>query len=361
MADGGSKSVYILRKGENQMKKGIALLLTLALAAGSSVPAFAGETAQAADQPTTAVVSLGSIEDIMTTYSLSMRTDMNNLRIARNNLKDHEDDNDKDYYENQRDIAEVQYDENVGNAVLNAKKSYLTYCADNDRYAAAQSAADSAGKAYHAALVSLSAGFASQQNCDDLQQQYCQAQSTVTQLNQQLSREWASLRTLLNLPTNVSMSVKQVTADDLDVNAIPSVNYGADLIVMMGNDSKIKKAKLAYDYEQDYHEINADLDNALIELQQTKTTEEAAFKSLYDSMNSAYTVYEQDLTQVQQKQQELSFEQKALSLGFSSQKAVDDKAKELKTLQSTLANDRNTLFTSYLGYLSMKSGISTGS
>ncbi|QNK40158.1 TolC family protein [Caproicibacter fermentans] len=347
------------------MKKGIALLLTLTLAAGATVPAYAQETAQSSDQKQTVEVTLDSIEDIMSTYNLNVKTYLNNLKIAKDNKDDYEDTDNEEYYDNQYDAAQVQYDENMKNAVLNAKQSYLNYCADNDRYAAAQTSAENAQKAYNAALSSLSSGFISQSDCDSQKDKYNQAQNTLTQLDSQLIRERASLRTLLNLPSNVNMDIKPVTADDLTLQEIPKINYSADVIVMRGLNSNIKKAKLAYELQQnqegDPGYTKNTLDNAYIALQQTRTSEEAAFQKLYDSMTSAYTVYQQALDQVQRKQAELTQESKALSLGYSSQKSVDEKTDELKTLQSTLADDRNTLFTSYLSYINMKNGFSTGS
>lgn len=342
------------------MKKGIALLLTLFLAGGASVPAYAEDTAQAADQKQTVAVSLGSIEGIMTTYNLDLQTYANTLRIASYNDKN-PDDSMKDYYDNQYDLAKVQYEDNVADAVLNAKQSYLTFCTDNDRYAAALASAQNAQSAYSAALASLSGGFLSQKDCDALKDQLYQTQNTLAQLDSQLTRETASLRTLLNLPDNVNMSVKPVSADDVDVSGISSINYGADLIVMRGNDSAIKKAKLNYDYIDDTANTNYELQNANYALQQVRTSEEAAFKKLYDSLTAAFAVYRQDLDQVQRAQQALDAEEKALAAGYSSQKSANDKTSQLKTLQSTLSSDRNTLLTAYLSYINMKNGFSTGS
>ncbi|MCI1965069.1 MAG: TolC family protein [Oscillospiraceae bacterium] len=348
------------------MKKGIALILTLALMAGVSIPAYAEDVDQTSRQHTTVEVSLNNIEDLMSSYNLNIKTYLNNLKTARDNKENFEDADDSDtalYYENQYDSAKIQYDENVANTILSAKQSYLAYCADNDRYAAAKTAAENAQKSYGTALASLSAGFISQQECDGLKDRYNQAQNSLTQLDSQLTQERAALRTLLNLPSNVSMSIKPVTADDVDFSKIPAIRYGADLIVMRGLSSKIKQAKLAYDYQEDTDDDfnSRSIQNAYIALQQARESEESTFKRLYYAMNNAYTVYQQDLDQVNRKQQELTVTKKALELGYSSQKSMDDKTSELKALQSTLAVDRNTLFTSYLSYINMKNGLSTGS
>lgn len=347
------------------MKKVISLLLTAVLAVGAALPAYAEETEQKSVQKKTVEVSLDSIEDIMTSYNLDMKVMLNNLKIAKDNKDDNEGMPQEDSSDNQYEIAKVQYDENVGNAVLNAKQSYLAYCADNDRYAAAQASAKNASKAYQVAQTSLSSGFISQQDCDAAKDQYEQAQNALTQLDQQIIQERDSLRTLLNLPSNVNMSVRPVTDEDIDFSVIPDINYSADVIVMRGFNSNIKKAKLSYELQQD--EIGETgytdhtLDNAYVALQQARASEEAKFKQLYDSMTSAYTVYQQDLDQVQRAQKALETETKALSAGFSSQKSVDDQENTLKSLQKTLADDRNTLFTSYFSYINMKNGISTGS
>lgn len=345
------------------MKKLIGLLLALVLTAAFTISAFAEETSQTqgeTTQPQTVVVSLDTIEDIMAEYNLDMRTMLNNLKQARRDAEDYEDTEQEDTYDYKRDLAEEQYNANYHGAILSAKQSYLAYCADNDRLAQAQTAADNARTALTVSQQALAAGYVSQKDVNDLQNQCDQAQNTLTQLDSQLTQEKASLRTLLNLPDGVTMSVRPVAADDLDFSDIPTINYGGDVIVMRGNSSAIKTAKLTYEYQQDQEDMPGftqyTLDNAYIALQQARESEEAAFKKLYDALNSSYTVYEQALSQVQQKENELAVEQKALSLGYSSQKAVDAKTQELKTLRTTLADDRNTLFVNYLSYIDMKNG-----
>lgn len=350
------------------MKKGIALLLSAALAAGISVPAYAETaTAQTAEQKPTVEVNLDSIEDIMSTYNLDMKTLLNNLKTARDNKEDHEDDN-SEYYKDQYDLALVQYDENVSNTVLSAKKSYLSYCADYDKYTALQSEAVNAENAYRAALVAFSSGFATQKSCDDLKDKSDQAQNALVQLDQQIDRDRSALRTLLNLPNRVNMRVEPVTDDSLNFSDIPKINYDADQIVMLGLDSKIKAARLNSKSQKEWYGNNNsngvsshDVDNAKIAVQQAEESEKAAFKKLYDALNGAYTVYEQDLEKVRRAQQALDTEKKALAAGYSTQQTVDTKASDLNSLQSTLATDRNTLFTDYLSYTNMKKGYSTGS
>jgi outer membrane protein TolC len=344
------------------MKHGVSLLLVFALAVGIVFPAYAKDAAQTEVQKQTVEVSLDTIEDIMLTYNLNIKTYLNNLKMAKDNAEDAEGTDYEDYYDNQYDIAKVQYDENVGNMILNAKQSYLAYCADNDRYAAAQAAAQNAEKAYRVALAALSAGYVSQAYCDSLKDQYNQAQNNLTQLDLQLTRERKSLRTLLNLPSNVNMSIRPVAEDDIDFSDISSINYGADLIVMRENSPAIQEAQLAYEYQKSIDYDNSrELNNAYIAVKQAKASEEATFKELYDTLTSMYTVYQQNVEQVQRKQKELDVEKQALALGYSSQKAVDEKESELKSLQSTLADTRKNLFTSYLQYINMKNGFRTGS
>jgi outer membrane protein TolC len=342
------------------MKKGIILILTLILTAGASAPAYAAETAQSPGQKQTVEVTLDSIEDIMSTYNLDLQTYENSLKTAKYNYNKAEDGT-EDYYKNQYDIAKVQHDENVANAILSAKESYLAYCADYDQYTAAQTTANNAQNAYNTALASLSAGFVSQKDCDSLKDTYLTAQNTLSQLDQQIDRDRTSLRTLLNLPTTVNMSVKQLSVFDLDFSDIPKINYDADQIVMLGLDSKIKEANLSYKYQDDHGYDSHELDNAEIAVEQARESEKAAFKKLYDSLNSAYTVYRQDLDKVQRAQQTLDTEKKAFAAGYSSRQSVDGKTNDLNALQSTLAADRNTLYASHLNYTNMKKGFSTGS
>ncbi len=337
------------------MKKGIALLLMLTLAAGATVPAYAQDTAQSSDQKQTVEVSLGSIEDIMSTYNLDVKTYENSIRDAQHekDTSDQDTDSAKDAYH----LTQIENEGNIRKAILSAKEDYLEFCALNDKLVAAQTTAENARQALVVSQQSLSSGYASQQTCDGLLDQYNEAQNNVNQINNQLIQMRKALKTTLNLPNGFTMDIKPVAEGDLDFSVIPSINYSADLIVMEGNSSAIKTALIHYNQADDkVNTTNFAIENADIAVKQTRTSEEAAFQKLYDSMTSAYTVYQQALDQVQRKQAELTQENKALSLGYSSQKSVDDKTKELKTLQSTLADDRNTLFTSYLSYINKKNG-----
>ena len=340
------------------MKKWIAFLLTIALASGLALPASAAEARVIQPPAVTVEVSLSSIEQIMTDYSQELAYYINELRIAREKKEDAENPSEEDAADYQYDLAKKQYEQKVHGAVLNAEQAYLAYCADADRLTGAQTAADSARKALNDAVQALSFGYASQKNVDDLRQQVVQAQNALTLLDSRLTQEKDALRTLLNLPDDVSMRIKPVSAGDLDFSDIPSINYSQDVITMCGNSQKIKAAELTYDYTEDYHWTKYEVDNAEIAIEQVRQSEQAVFKKLYDAMTSSYTVYLQALTQVQQKENELALEQKSLSLGYSSQKAVDARAQELKNLQTALADSRAALFSNYLSYINMKRGYS---
>lgn len=334
------------------MKKLIGLLLASTLAVGFTLPAFAAEAPRTSGN---VEVSLGTIEELMGAYNLDVQTYENNIRTARYN-DDNPEDSLKDYYDNLYDLAKVQDEANIQNAFLSAKQDYLTFCTDNDKLASAQAGAENARKALAVSQQALAAGYTSQKACSDLEDQYNQAQNAVTQLGNQLMQDRSALKTLLNLPSGVTMDIKPVADSDLPVGDIPSINYDADQIVMEGNSSAIKAALLNQDYTQDTAVVNSQLDNASIAVQQARTAQQSAFKKLYDALNSAYTVYEQSLGQVQRKQSELDAEEKSLTAGYASQQSVDAKNQDLQTLRSTLATDRSTLFSAYLSYINMKNG-----
>lgn len=343
------------------MKKWMVFLLTAALAACLSLPASATEAEQML-QAQTAEVSLSSIEQIMEDYSPELKTYLNDLKIMREKKEDAENENPsvEDAADYQYDLAKKEYGQKVQSAVLNAKQAYLACCADSDRLNEAQAAADSVQKSLNDALRALSPGYVSQKEVDSLWLQADQAKSTLARLNDQLAQKKAALRVLLGLPNDVPMIVRPLSAGDVDFSDIPSINYGEDVIEMWKNSAKIKVAKLTYEYTEDYYWTEYELDNADIALQQARASEKAAFQKLYDSLNASYTAYQQGLAGVRQKENELALEQKALSLGYSSQKSVDGKTRELKSLQTTLADSRNTLFVSYLSYINMKNGYSAG-
>ena len=343
------------------MKKWIAFLLTAVLTASLPIPAFAEEAALAAPNPP-AEVSMNTIQTIMEDYSLELQNLLNNLKIAKEKKED------PDYYNLSEDAAKYQYklaqkeyDSKVQNTVLNAKLAYLAYCADSERLTEAQTAADNAQKAWGTALQAFSLGYTSQKEVDSLRQQADQAKSTLTQLGDQLTQKKAVLRMLLNLPRDIPMNVRPLSATDLDFKEIAAVDYGADVIEMWRNSEKIKAARLTYDYTEENYDTDYELDNAEIALQQVRASEQVTFQKLYDALKNSYTAYQQNLISVQQKGNELALEQQAFLLGYSSQKAVDGKTQELRALRSTLADSLSAMLSNYLSYTNMKNGYSAGS
>jgi multidrug efflux pump subunit AcrA (membrane-fusion protein) len=83
VADSHKSAALSLAQGGKIMKHGVSLLLVFALAVGIVFPAYAKDAAQTEVQKQTVEVSLDTIEDIMLTYNLNIKTYLNNLKMAK--------------------------------------------------------------------------------------------------------------------------------------------------------------------------------------------------------------------------------------------------------------------------------------
>jgi hypothetical protein len=336
------------------MKKLIGLTLAAALAVSCAVPAFAAQ--ESAQQPKI-VVSMSTIEDVMSDYNLGIRTVVNNLKLAKDSYENYKDTEQEDYYENQYDIAQEQYDEKVQQQVLSAKQQYITFCADNAQLAEDRSQLDSLQKKLSLSKAELEKGYIGRKDYDDAADQAAQAQNTLTAQDAKVTQGKKDLETTLNLPSGVPVEFQPLS--DPDFGEIPQIDYSKDAVVMYNKNAEIKSAGLNYDYVRDsFTSTSWQIDNARIQLEQTADAQKSRFRQLYDTLMNSYRTYLQDSAKLQRQESDVQTQQRMRQLGYVSAQSADDAQLQLQTARSSLAAEAGSLYSDYLSYLHMKNGYS---
>ena len=337
-------------------KKTAGFIFAAAVALNSCLPAFAAETAAA---KTKVEVSLDTIQSVMETYSGDIKTITNNWRIAKNNYNDVKDTDDvqEKYYKTQYKIAEAQYGAKVSSQVLSAKQQYLAFCADNEELASMKKSYDvkNAKAAYYNAA--LAGGYISQNDFNDYTQDAAKAKNSYETKDADVTRERAALRTLLSIPSDCVMDIQPVSDSAFDFSGIAGINYGQDVILMANNDPNIRTADLNYDYTDAEGTDSGTIENSQIALSQTEASEKAAFKKLYDTLQSSYSAYQTETQSYTQAKQTADTENKKSELGYSSQDDADSAALALQSEKSAYFAARNSVYINYLQYTNMKNGL----
>lgn len=340
------------------MRKWIGLLLIAALAVSPELPAFAAE--QDTQAVTAVTVSMSTIEKIMSDYNQDIQTIENNRRNSKE-LYDYSDQNKTD--KNDYQTALSQDDQQVQQKVLSAKQQYISFCVDNVQLQADQVSADNDKKTLSLKSGQLSGGYISQKDYNDALNQANKSKNTLDEQQSKVVREKWELKTLLNIPDGVNFTILPVTAADLDITGIPSVNYSADAILMVTRNTDIINAEQKYDTtKDDATNSSSTIDNAYISWQQTISSRKTSFQQLYDSMMSSYQTWQLDTQTVQRKTNDLAVEKQKLAQGFSSQTKVDQANLDLLLAEATAALDQSNAYSTLMSYNNMKNGYTaTGS
>lgn len=334
------------------MKKLIGLVLASVLVVSCSVPAFAQESAQQK-----IVVSMSTIETIMSDYNLSIRTVVNNLKLAKDSYDDAKGTEQEENYENQYDIAEAQYDEKVQQQILAAKQQYIAFCADNAQFAEDRSKLESLQKKLSVASGELEKGYIGRKDYNDASDETAKARNTLTAQDDKVTQGKKELLTTLNVPSGVSVEIQPLSAPDF--SEIAKIDYSRDSIIMYNKNTAIKTAAMNYDYEKDsFTGSYRQTDNARIQMEQTSVAQKNKFRQLYDTLMNSYKTYLQDSDSLKRQESDVQTQQNMLQLGYASAQSAADAQLQLQTAQTALASKAGSLYADYLSYLHMKNGYS---
>ncbi|HAH78466.1 MAG TPA: hypothetical protein DCL64_02955 [Ruminococcaceae bacterium] len=339
------------------MKRFAVFLVALATCAAASFPAAA---AQQAPQPGAVTVSLGTMETVLSDYSLDAKAALNTLDQARSGYRDKKEWG--EITQADRDTlsaAELTYRDTFRHLVLSAKRQYLTYCADSSLLSADEAAAQNARAQLETDAAMLRQGYLSQNAYNESLENSQKLDAAARAQDTKVTQGRKTLRTLLNIPANVDMQILQPADSEMNFSGIPALKYGEDLIEMKRANDSIRIDSMNYaTVRKEIASSDEQIENAQIKLTQTEQTQTTAFRSLYDTLQNSYRTYGQELEQVARREREAEAQERQLALGYISRRQYDDAVSALRNLRCQREADRNALYLSLLQYQDMKAGIS---
>ncbi len=345
--------------GQSFLKRFAACLFSAVIFFAVPVPAGASAAEAPASQPA-AVVSLGTLENLLDKYSLDVKAARNALSQARENYRDKKEwegvtQADRDSME----AAELTYRDSFRHLVLSAKRQYLSYCLDSSLLSADEEASGDAQKQLAADSGLLSRGALSQTAYEESLENYQKLEAAAKEKDARVTQDRKALRALLNLPENTPMDVLKPSDEEMDLSGIPTLNYGEDVLEMKRANASIQKDSMNFaTVRKEISSSDRDIENAQIQLTQTENRETSAFRDLYDTLTISFPTYEQEKEQAARREKDVEIESRRLTLGYTSEIKYRKAVSDLRTLECQRETDRNTLYLALLEYQDMKGGIS---
>ena len=350
-------------------------------------------------------VSLENIREIMTENNLDIKMLNNKLKIARETYQDAKDtkdaatkptkseytttdevtgivtENSKGYsdavtaynktvsdYEKAKDArktANENYEKGVESKVLTAEQDYINYLVTLSEKHLQEDTAKSTARDAKILKIKYESGFISKK-------EYVNSTITNTESNNILEKAINDeILQKTKLCNELGVSANEIIID-IDLNEdfikIAKINYKNDLDAMLSNNKSIQAANDNIDDldetddntddDSDYADSVDDyeMDNAKIELKQSKTKAEEDFKALYNTLMNSYNSTKSSYDKIIQKQKEYQTNQIKYDYGFAAKNDTEDAKVTFEKDSNDFIKKRNQCYLDYLKYIQMKEG-----
>jgi hypothetical protein len=344
-------------------------------------------------------VSLENIRDIMTDNNLDIKMLDNKLKIARETYKEAKDaiedkpskpnstDNDnyeadlaaytkelasynaaEAAYEKAKDnikTARDNYEKGVESKVITAEQDYINYLGTLSEKQLQMDTAKSTERDAKILKIKYDSGFISNK-------EYVNSTITNTESNDALKKainDEALQRTKLCNELGVSADEIIIDTDiNEDFMEISKINYEDDLETMLNNNKSIQAASDNIDNLDEADDESSDnsdytdtindynMDNAKIELKQSKIDAGEKFKAQYNTLMSSYNSTKSSYDKIIEKQKEYKTNQIKYDYGFASKNDTDDAKVTFEKDSNDFIKKRNQCYLDYLKYIQMKEG-----
>jgi len=355
------------------MKKIFSGLLVLSLLGSGLCLAADQETASQA----TTNVSLDSIEEIWTANSQDLTKYQSTLTVSKSTYEDLVDDTEdmidlamEGYYStyntlrNSRDeaemgyeIAQLQYEQKIQTALLEAKKAFLTCWQDELSVESTQESLTQKQSQLNGYATLLQQGYISQNQYDNLKQSVDNIQDTLDGLAIQQETDLITLKVKLGLDTSgtVVLTYPELTADDME--QLMKIDYSSDLETFMANSVDLKILQITYDKKKEYHfSTKIERQDAALDLEMAKTSLPDSFKITYNSLMSQYSDLKTSYTSLSNQKDSLDQTQTQFALGVGTSMDYVDAGLSYVSAQAQVQEKEISLYSTYLTYLNAVAG-----
>lgn len=153
-----------------------------------------------------------------------------------------------------------------------------------------------------------------------------------------------------------------------DFKKIIDINYKDDLETMLENNINLKQSKDSLDDLEDADDTTDEdnehtdavndynIDNAKIDLKNSKIKAEEDFRGQYNTLMNSYNSIKSSYDKILQEQEEYGIKQTKYDYGFISKSELDNAKLTFDTDKATFIKNRNDCYLAYLKYIEMKEG-----
>lgn len=370
------------------MKKFIALIVAVILVLGSMLPVLAAENSS------TIILSIDSIESVMLSNSSSMALAKNNLDRSDlaystalsdyNKVKKQYDalvldtpaawsqalslSNQLDSLRSSLnsakfnlDAAKLIYNQQVQQFVLASKQQYLSYLAALTQNQISRISLASQEKQLSSLKARLAVGYASKKQVNTFATQISDLKISLSNQEEQASILLKKLRSSMGIQETSLISVEPVVS--FNFSPIPLIIVDNDLQVMLANSIDIKTKDISLQTinktassSNDPSKYRYEITAAEIALSQTREKVKLDFQDQYTALKNGYAALQSRFAKLSVKKAELTGIELRQKLGFASNKQVQDIKLEASNQELQIIMDQQNLYSTYIKYLLTKQG-----
>ena len=364
------------------MKKYVAALLVAVILISNSTAFAAEET----NSPLT--ISLDAMETILLRYSPDLSETKNNLDKLQSEYEDLSDEiNDlqdtlnalplftdsawtaavnissqlttlrenKDAMAYSVASAKILYNQQIGLTVLAAKQQYLLYLSLQAQQKILQNNLSLQNEQLSINKMKYDWGFLSKKQYDSYTRQVSDLKESLDNAISQTDKQLKVLRTTLGIPETADILVTPAGKYDFDM--ISSVNYEADLALMLENCIAIKTKEIDLNRTENAADPNVyDIDNAKLSLSQAIVDAKSGFESKYETLIDSYDSLQVSYADLTDKMSDLTTMERKLQFGFVSALQLNNLQNEVSNQKLQVSVEENNLYSLYIAYDQTKNG-----
>jgi hypothetical protein len=353
------------------LKRLIAFVLVLAVV--SSGVCFAADLTQ--DSTGAAIqVSMDTIEQIWNQYSSELSKIKSDMSISRRAYKDMDAALDRanarmdssitvlisyDQAKLAYDVAAIQYDSKIQNAVLGVKKAFLIFWQDqlNLEYTTEKLAQKQTQLNKYADGVNQ--GYLSQKAYDDLENTVEELTNSIESLKLKVETDETTLKTKLGLPQESRLEYTYPTLNESVFETLLTIDKEADLKALQNNSVNLKVLQTTYESLSRYTRSYANgsqVDGAELNLKTAQENLPASFGVQYQQLINQYQDLQNEYRKLDLQKEKLYKVQQQYEKGFLSALALSNQKLEYTLTESGVKVKESALYGTFLSYLNMVAG-----
>lgn len=355
------------------MKRILAFSLVLALLSSGFCFAATPTTTETSEPVS---VSLDTIESLWTKQSPELAKLKSELAISRRSYHDLSDSMEKadennnfaalnsllsgrDQAKLAYDVATLQYDQKVKNAILSAKEAFLLCWQDQLNLASAKAKLAQKQDQLQRNAQGVQSGYLSQKSYDDLKNTVDDLNSNVTALKTKFETDETTLKTKLGLKLNANLVYTYPDLNETVFQSLMNINPETDLAAMQANSVNLKVLQVTQESLQRYirsYTNGTQVEGALVNLETAKKNLPASYTAQYQRMISQYQDLQNEYRKLGIQKDKLDKTQKQFEKGFVSSLTLSNTKLDLSAQDTVVKLKECSLYDTYLVYTNMVSG-----